>query len=280
MLEQTLLFLLVGLLGGLLAGWFGIGGGVLFVLVLTEYYALVGCTDIASSQLVQLVIANSIFAVMFSGWVGSIKQYQNKTFYPNIFIPLSMASLVSSQATTYILTHYIAFDKKYFVLLFSALLISISLYTLLDNKSTAEDSKNQKPFFFLILIGIFTGIIIASTGLGGGAVLVPFLCMFLKINYKKAVSISLGFMAIVATVTTLINIFKPISSVCLMQHNKYLGSINIWMLLPIIIGIIVSTPYGVLLNAKLNVRVSKFGFFVFILLVITRLCFTTFYTNH
>lgn len=266
---------LIGLIGGVLAGWFGIGGGVLFVVALTEYYATLSCSDYTAPQLVQLIIANSIFAVMFSGWVGSYKQYRQGTFYYTHFIPLGSVAFVALQATTYLLTHVVHFDRAAFVIIFCSLLFVLSLRSLIASPHYTTPSIAPTPAQ-ITLVGVLAGSIVATTGLGGGAVLVPMLTIFFNYKYKKAVSISLGFIALVATLTSIVNLLKPLNSPCLRITDYYIGNINIQLLLPLIVGIIIATPLGVHISNIAKERYSKLGFFVFILIIIARLCYTTF----
>ena len=69
-----------GCAGGLLAGLLGVGGGLVFVVIFTNYLAVLGIPD---NKIAQLIIANSMVAIFFAGTSGSIKHYLNGDFFLN-----------------------------------------------------------------------------------------------------------------------------------------------------------------------------------------------------
>ena len=62
--------------------------------------------------------------------------------------------------------------------------------------------ENEKSSIgLLILIGVAVGVLAAFSGIGGGIIMVPFLNQYLKIPIKKAASISLGVISLMALST-------------------------------------------------------------------------------
>lgn len=70
--------ILAGLGGGFLAGFLGIGGGIIYILVLPTVLLHVGVPE---SELAQYVIANSIFGTTVAAFAGSISLLRTKDFY-------------------------------------------------------------------------------------------------------------------------------------------------------------------------------------------------------
>ena len=85
-----LILLLTGLLGGFLAGLIGIGGGIIYVLVLPYILIDMGVPD---AQVVQFTIANSIVGTMFAGLAGNIAHIKRGEFYGK---PVLIAGLIGA----------------------------------------------------------------------------------------------------------------------------------------------------------------------------------------
>lgn len=268
-----IILFLIGLLGGLLSGLFGIGGGVIYIVILAEYFHLYPCENMTETQQVLVIIANSLFAIFFSGLSGTIKQYLSKNFYPKIFIPLGLMASLSSVLTSYLLTN-VHYDKKIFVLFLSILIITLSLRNVLEKQRDMSDKEKEFTGLKKIVLGIGLGIIVALTGLGGGAVLVPVLSVLVKMDYKKAISISLGFILITSFFTTVYNFLQntTFASSC----GIYIGMIKPDLVLPMVIGIMIATPFGVSINQRLSDKNLKLGFMIFTFIIISRMIYTTF----
>jgi uncharacterized membrane protein YfcA len=70
---QIILLLLTGALGGFMSGLLGVGGGIIFVPVIDYYLQKQG---INGHLLVNLILANSLATIVFTGAAGSIKQFK------------------------------------------------------------------------------------------------------------------------------------------------------------------------------------------------------------
>lgn len=264
---------MIGLVGGFLSGLFGIGGGVIYIVILAEYFRLYPCDNMSETQLVLVIIANSLFAIFFSGLSGTIKQFLSKNFYPKIFIPLGILASISSVLTSYLLTN-VHYNKKIFVLFLSILIITLSLRNVMEKKRMSTDIEKEFTWLKKIILGLMLGIIVALTGLGGGAVLVPALSVLIKMDYKKAISISLGFILITSFFTTVYNFLQNTSfaSSC----GMYIGMIKPDLVLPMVIGIMIATPLGVSINQRMADKNLKLGFLIFTFIIISRMIYTTF----
>ena len=57
-----------------MSGLIGVGGGIIFVPILTYFLSRLGYAD---EVLVKAVLANSLFAIIFTGGTISFKQFRN-----------------------------------------------------------------------------------------------------------------------------------------------------------------------------------------------------------
>ncbi|MCZ6521013.1 MAG: sulfite exporter TauE/SafE family protein [Bacteroidetes bacterium] len=255
--------LLVGLVGGFLAGFLGIGGGIVYIAILPIFLKQAG---IPNNELVQFIIANSIFGTMIAAISGNIVHLKYNRFYKKEVALVGLAGTISALATLYFVVHTSWYSQELFNLVIVLLLIVI-LYKTLKNSSrkfrfVREVSFDQGK---LSLSGISGGFIAASSGLGGGAIIVPLLNLGLKMNIKKAKSISLGVIFITSVVITIYN--TMINAPQTIEVTNY-GYIIPSIVLPMSLGALISTPFGVVISRKSPAFLIAYIFSAFIALVI------------
>jgi uncharacterized membrane protein YfcA len=75
-----LILLLIGSLGGFLAGIMGVGGGLVFIPVLTFIFNQFDL--LSNTEIVRFTLANSIALVFISGISGVYRQYKMGIYNP------------------------------------------------------------------------------------------------------------------------------------------------------------------------------------------------------
>lgn len=255
--------LLLGSVGGLLAGLLGIGGGVVYVLIFSHYLRTY---NLNSSEIVQAIIANSLFAILFAGISGSYKQWKNKNFYPSSIFITGIAATIASIFFSYLISIGSWYTKERFTWLFIILLffIAFRLFTQRNKASFELDRTASK--FQLFLTGLCSGTVSAFSGIGGGVIIVPILTDMIKMPIKKATSISLGVISIMALLTSAYNIIL---------HQLILDNANqliyFSLALPVAIGSLLAAPIGVQIASKLEPKQIRIIFIVFLILVISKM---------
>jgi uncharacterized membrane protein YfcA len=116
----------------------------------------------------------------------------------------------------------------------------------------------------MIMTGTAAGLIAALTGLGGGTVVVPLLNLWMRVDIKKAKTISFGTIFSIALLLSINNVFlEPDTGI-----KGTIGLILIPVILPLGIGVIVGSPLGVLLGEKLSSRNITIIFLIMTTIVI------------
>ncbi len=254
--------LLLGGLGGLLAGLLGIGGGVIYVLIFNHYLHKIGVDD---SIIVSSIIANSMFAILFAGVSGSYKQWKNKNFFPNEMIIAGLSASVSSIFFSYLISKGSWYTKESFSLFFIILLILIAIRIFTQRKKVEVEHNKAVSMYSLSLTGIISGTIAAFSGIGGGVIIVPILTDLIKMPIKKATSISLGVISIMAIFTSLFNSMSNFSS------DASSSLIIFSLALPVAIGSLIASPFGVQLANKLKPSQIKIVLLLFLVTVIIKM---------
>ena len=262
MLPYLILFI-AGIVGGFIAGLIGIGGGIIYVLVIPIALRHLG---ISEAEIPQFTIANSLFAIFIASALVNAQHFKNKIYYREILLIGLFSSLASIVSLKFIVnTHYYSF----FIYNLITLLFIIFLFinTILNiNKNISLQAENSNALWFGV-VGIIGGIISSLSGLGGGIVIIPFLSSFLNYDIKKSSIISSGVIMVTALVSTVYNLVElPSQSI----ETWSLGYIIFPISLTLIFGVILSTASGVYCARKFSSTQIIIIYSVFLLIVILK----------
>lgn len=264
LLITLLLMLVAGLIGGFLSGLLGIGGGIIYVFILTYIYQFhfqVG------DELGHYVIANSLFVIFLSTLYCTFQSRNSSYFYPNEIIKIAIPSTIASVLLTLFVVNKpffkpITFDVITILVLVYILIMSLARLKKKDQNTTDKIHSNK----VFIISGVTAGILSAVTGLGGGTILTPILNGKFKLRMIIVRHISLGVIMISSLVVTITNaILTP-----QYEHGKFtVGYINVPLGIILGIGAIFSSHYGVKVGNKLSASkiLKLFTAFIFLLIV-------------
>ncbi|WP_420385590.1 sulfite exporter TauE/SafE family protein [Roseivirga sp.] len=258
-----LLLFAMGLVGGFLAGLVGIGGGVMYVLVLPYLLTSLGFPP---EEIVQLTIANSIFGTLFAALSGNIALWKKGEFYPKEVLTIGFFGTVTSLALLYFFVNTPAYQKSEFNTVVIAIMVIIIWRTLRQASIIRVDGDEKKSGVLgFSLIGSAAGAVAALSGLGGGTIIVPVLNTGFKMTMQKAKSISLGVIFITSLCLTLLNVFTKTSFGVLNHNTGYI----VWPLaLTLSAGVVIASPFGVSVARKLSGKTISYIFVAFVMVVI------------
>ncbi len=263
MTSGFLWLLLLGSFGGLLAGLLGVGGGMLFIPVITSYLHQY---DISSAEMVKFTLANSIALVFMSGVSGTFRQIKMGTWQWKQSLTIGIPGAISNYFITQAIQDGDWYQKDIFQGVFLGFL-GLSILNMIFGKSKSSLPKNGKgnpqikeqstPYQFSLiqdwpsmLVGIFAGTIVALSGLGGGIIMVPLFLIILKKSMHSATALSLSIVPILS-ISALI---KYISITPTHQVSSYQTGYLLWiMLIPMLLGVIFFSSLGQKIATKVPV---------------------------
>jgi uncharacterized membrane protein YfcA len=256
---ETLLLLSTGLLGGFMAGFLGIGGGIIYIIIFPFFLSDWGYSE---KEIVNLTIANSILATLLSSLSGNITAILHKDFYWKEVFWIASTSVLSAILIIQSITYTPAFTLVSFNSIIIVVLVYLLVSTILRRKlrnPNAKDGGKNRPLY--LGIGAFSGATAALSGLGGGAVIIPILMNYLKLDIKKAKSISLGVIFFTTLVVSLYNFLRQYT---LKNTELILPGLTI----PVAVAVLLSTPLGVKVSKKIPSSWIESVFIIFLCIVI------------
>lgn len=261
--ELMIYFLLslAGLVGGFIAGLTGIGTGFLMIVVIPLALQYM---NMAEAEMVRFTIANTIFATMCSALVNNLTMWRKKQIHMKDMAWVTVSAVISSS----VVLHFFVMREEYskdtynsIIVIFLTYIIYRTIYKL--RKPFHYDEVESK--FKLSVTGVVAGLVSAVTGLGGGSIIIPMLNLWLKMDIKKAKSISFGAIFGIAFILTIINLFKSPSSDIPYTH---MGYILLPVAIPLSIGVIIASPLGTGLSDRLSSRTISIVFLIVISIVL------------
>lgn len=253
------LLILAGILGGFISGLLGVGGGLIFVPILDYFLIKQG---VYGNDLVLYTLANSFLAILVSGLTGSYSAFKDKTInYPQLFT-VSIAAIASILLTSYL----IGIGNWYTPFIFKSLFCVMLAFTLIKTLLHIEniEQNNKLNLKICILIGLITGVVSGLSGLGGGIIMIPLFMMVGHLNIKKASTLSLAVIPVLAFPNVIFYALKS-PEIALPGSTGYIA----WKLVgPMILGVLFAVQIGVKVSKLLSASTIKFIFAAFIVLTV------------
>jgi uncharacterized membrane protein YfcA len=256
MLETLGLYLLLGAVAGLVAGLFGIGGGILIVPVLIFSFSLQG---MPAEVLTHSAVATSLATIVFTS-IASIRAHQRRgAVCWSLFPPLTGGILAGAFAGVWIAD---AMTGTLLQALFGGFALLVALQMAFDLRPARGRTAPTRPE--LAGAGSIVGCASAIFGIGGGTLTVPYL-HWRSLTMQQAVATSAACGLPIALVGALGNILSGWDETRL--ADWHLG----YIYLPAFAGIVLTSSftarYGAALAHSLPQKTLKRIFAVLLLIV-------------
>lgn len=270
MFDYIIIFIL-GSVGGFISGFLGVGGGIIYIPILDYFLSKMGLKD---EYLVKCILANSLFTIIFSGLIASLKQYKTGNFFPKEIIQTAIPGVITAFLMTYLIRNGNWYSKPVFNSVFAIMLLII-LVRMIFAKQHAESYSDEKVGSLkYMMTGFFAGLVTAITGLGGGVVMTPVINDVLKQNIKKASSISNGVIPLFAIAVGIYNLSGlPVQKI----NDWQIGYIIFPVILPMIFATFFFTPFGVRVSHRTKSLVIRFVFASFVTIVLIKTLYEIFF---
>jgi uncharacterized membrane protein YfcA len=255
---EYLEFFGIGVLGGLIAGFLGIGGGIL-VLPILLYVANVE---------VKVATAVSALQTFFASSFSTLFNYLQKTINIRFGFVFGLTSAAGYFLGSYF-TKYIPATAIKIVYICAAILSIGLFYLRRESGSCIEKSgiavnliPDKRSCLKIIPVSLVSGFVFGLLGIGGGALYVPLLVFMFGFPLKIAIGTSL-------MIIFLSSIFGVIGKLMVIRFDFFLG-------LAVALGSIVGSRIGTYLNIKVRPKIIKITFIILLVITIIRVALDLF----
>jgi uncharacterized protein len=267
-MEYFAFLFVAGIVGGFIGGLLGIGGGIIYIVVIPVALTGIG---VPREEVVQYTIANSVFASFFSSFSANFILIRNKLFYVKEVLIMSSVGIV----TSLLLLQYVVNTTWYSKETFNMVIVILLVYMLLKiiSHTATAGNKNElmqeytRADIKLGLAGLVGGSVSALSGLGGGIVIIPILHSIFRMDIKKASAISLG---VIGITSFIMSIYSMLENTHTGFHYYSAGYIIFPVALSLTGGVVIASPLGVRASRNVSPQVLGYLFSLFLALIIIR----------
>jgi uncharacterized membrane protein YfcA len=266
MLTTLALYLLLGAVAGIVAGLFGIGGGLLIVPVLIVTFELQGISD---AVLTQMAVATSLATIVVTSTSSIRAHHQRGAVRWELVKPLGAGIILGAVLGV---NTAVRLPGPVLQLILGLFVFLVAIQMLLNLKPSAGNKRPSKPE--LATAGVGIGWVSAIFGIGGGTLMVPYLS-WRRVVMQQAVATSAACGLPIALMGALTNIWLGWGKDELPEWS--LGYVYLPAFIGIVLASYLTAPIGARLAHRLPQAKLKRIFALFLLALSLRFIIGNFY---
>jgi len=240
-----------------MSGLFGVGGGVIVIPALS--YIFMQYTTISSTDTMQMAVGTSL-AIMILTAMSSLYAHHKRNSVNWVIFRSMMPGLMIGSVVGAMTAHFLS--SATLRIIFGLFLIFVS-YNLIINKRDHSVEKKLSALVFS-LASFLIGVLSSLLGVGGGALIVPFL-LHSQLDMRDAAGTSVACGLTVGIVATISFMLVGLSSG---KHAEWSTGYIYW---PAFLGVAIAStlvaPIGAMLAHRLPRELLKRVFGLFLLLM-------------
>ena len=183
-----IVMVLSALVVGFMAGFFGIGGGLIMVPVLFYIFSFVG---IEKAFVMHMAVGTSFFIIIPNSIISTITHMKFKAVDFNLVKTFGVFVMIGVVIGT---IFAVSLKTSSLVLFFSIMTMIFAIYFLLEKEKNNPTPRNIN-LFYRVILGFLCGFLSAPMGIGGGVYNTPIFKMFgYPINIAIGTSAAIGFL--------------------------------------------------------------------------------------
>lgn len=257
------IYLVVGALAGLMAGLFGIGGGVVIIPALAAIF--LHHAEIPTNLVMQMAVGTSLATIVITAVSSSIAHHKhNAVMWSQVRI--MVPGLIAGTVIGVIIVSFL--PSSFLRVFFAIFLASLGVHIFINySPATVQQGPSDKAVKWgSVAIASLSSIL----GVGGGTLLVPFL-MYCQLDMRQAIGTSVACGFVISIVASLCFIITGWLSGIHLQHST--GYIYWPAFAGIAIASVLFAPVGAALAHQLPRDILKRIFAVFLLIMAVDMMF-------
>lgn len=246
-LEVLAALLVVGAAVGFVAGFIGIGGGVLMVPVLYFFFASPEWSGLAAGPEIQTRVAHatSLFVILPTAALGVWNYHRVGLVAWRAAIPVGIAATLAAVVGVGLATMLPGEVLRFG---FGVLLIASGLRLIGSSEASARRRDSPPSLLASAITGIATGLLSSLLGVGGGIVAIPLLIYLVGLELERVAATSLVVVSFAAVSGTIGYVVGGWGVPSLPPGS--LGYVHLASALPLIVGAATLVRFGTRVNQR------------------------------
>ena len=259
-MEWSLAYLILGAIAGIVAGMFGVGGGLLLVPILLFLF---DAQHFPAGNAMHMALGTSMATILFTSLSSACKHHQHGAVNWRVVRGITPGILLGTALGTLSAASISSRGLGIFFVLFVYFAAAQILFDV-----RPHPSRQLPGMAGMTLTGILTGWISSLVSIGGGTVVVPFL-IWCNVPLRNAIGTSAAIGFPIAVGGTLGYIATGLSLHTLPAPN--LGFVYLPAMLWVILATVFTAPLGAMAAHRMKVGLLRKLFAVLLLLLATKL---------
>ncbi len=264
-MEWWIVYLLMGLFVGFFAGLLGIGGGLILVTLMVYLFTVQGFPE---DRILHIALGTSITSIVFTSISSLLAHHKHgavrwdivRAAVPGLIVGTLLGTLVADQL------------KSKYLAIFFVIFVYYSAMQMFVN-AKPKPSRQLPGRLGLNLASVLIGVLSALVGVGGGIMTIPLMSMC-NVPMRNAIGTSAALGLPIALAGTIGFIVTGLGKDHLPPFS--VGYVYLPALIGIVIGTLVTVPWGAKMAHTLPVSRLKKIFAVILFILATRMLWTLF----
>jgi uncharacterized membrane protein YfcA len=264
-LPSILFLLLIGAASGFLAGFFGVGGGIILVPMLLLFYSATGVTSLVATH---LAFGTSLLVIVFASGSSAYEYHRNNQVLWRAVGVIGLASVVGASLGSVVAG---GLQGKTLQQIFAVVVVvtAVRLFAELHKPKGSEGPKLGIPG--LVGTGLVAGLVSSLAGVGGGVITIPLLYSLLHFPLKRAFGTSSATIVVTALAGVAGYVFQGWGNLLLPGGTA--GYVDYLRAIPVIVSTVPLAIVGARLSEKTHPATLRQIFAAFLLVVAIKLFF-------
>jgi uncharacterized membrane protein YfcA len=262
---HILLLLAGGALTGLLAGFFGVGGGIILVPMLLAYLSATGVSSLVATH---IAFGTSLLVVIFTSLSSAYEYQRNGHVVWRAVLIMGIGSVAGAW-----LGSGVASELRGETLqrIFAGVVVIAAIRLLSEQRKPKGEQEARPGAAGLSLTGVVVGVVSSLAGVGGGVLSIPIMYSLLHFPLKKALGTSSATIVITAVAAVIGYVVRgwgnPILPPSTLGYVDYLAAI------PLAVTSIPLARVGASLAHRMHADTLRKYFAAFLLVIAAKMFF-------
>lgn len=264
-LVQLLTLLAAGCAAGFLAGFFGVGGGIILVPILLYFFQSTGVSSLVATH---LAFGTSLFIIIFASLSSAREHWKNGHVVWRAVLIIGFASVLGALGGATVAS---AISGRSLQRIFGIVVLVAALRLLTEQRKPKGELTPRLGFPGLALTGLLVGVLSSLAGVGGGVFSIPIMYSILHFPLKRAVGTSSATIVITAIAGTAGYVLRGMGNSLLPAST--MGYVDWLHALPVILGTVLLAKQGAKVAHKTDTALLRKIFALFLFVMSARMLF-------